>query len=327
MFKKISFLLVSAVSIIYLVSIPTQVNKSIAQSPIAKLSAERYSKTVDVTGSVISADTENLFLSIPIIPDKTYVKVGDRVKKGDLLFTIDIDNLQKYLENALLAGSDNKELLYYISEELGSKEKIEKALKEIKPAYYAQKSGIVTTFNLQNNTLSNPLLPVLSIADSSALIVSVDVPVESAKKIKKGQSVDIYMEGTQTAHYTGTIKSVSSLAKNKIEGTKTTVCVPVEVEFDKISNEIIPGLPADIKIKTEKAKTIYCLNYMAIGQDDEGEYVYSYNNGVLEKKYIKTGEELKGKVEVLSGVTKDDYIVGDIAKVNENTKMIKVIEE
>lgn len=255
------------------------------------------------------------------------MKLGQRVKKGDLLFSIDIPKLKEYLENALVGGSDNTEMLYYISEVLNTKEKVESAISQLKPHYYAQKDGIVTAFNLENNALNNPLLPVVSIANSNELIISADIPIENSAQLQKGQNAYITLENGKNTQLEGNIKQVSSIAKPKISGTKTTVCVPIEISLKNINDDVFPGIPANVQIQTGDRKDIFCLSFMAIGQDEKGEYVYTYNKGQLEKKHIETGEELNGKVQILSGLTPQDFIVADVAKVTNKTRLIKVVKE
>ena len=67
--------------------------------PIAKPSATPYQKTIAATG-IVEAQNRNIFIGSPVpgLVDDYFVKVGDKVQKGDLLFTIDGRDLKAQLE-------------------------------------------------------------------------------------------------------------------------------------------------------------------------------------------------------------------------------------
>lgn len=327
MFKKIAIFFVTLGVSVYLISLPFQVQANIVETPVTKLSNLEYANSITLNGTVEGADSHNLFLAIPIIPNEVYAKQGQRVSKGDLLFTVDIDQLKEYLEKALVAGGDSADLLNYISEFLNTEEKIEKAMRDIKTHYYAEKDGVISSLNIEKNTLSNPLLPILSITNSKQLVINADLPAEQANIVSQGQRVAIDLKNGAQSTYSGKVKQVSGIAKTKLDGTKFSVFIPVEIEIETTDNDIIPGLKAEVKIQTEREKNISFLPYASISQDDKGEYVYVLKGPKIEKKYIEVGEDLEEGVEVVSGVSQEDIVIKDIAKIKHQNQTVKVVKE
>lgn len=67
------------------------------------------------------------------------------------------------------------------------------------------------------------------------------------------------------------------------------------------------------------------LPYEAINQDDNGEFVYILRNGRVYKRYVETGRELSGGVELKTSIASDENII-TVDKIPENGSAVKFDE-
>ena len=115
--------------------------------------------------------------------------------------------------------------------------------------------------------------PAITIASDEGLQVRLSVNESQISDIQVGQPAEITGVGFHTC-YTGTVKSISSEAKQVVSTTGQETVVEVVVSVDNPGNDIKPGYTAKAKIITAQNDNVLIAPYEAVRAEEDGsEYV------------------------------------------------------
>ena len=123
------------------------------------------------------------------------------------------------------------------------------------------------------------------------------------------------MEFTLSAYpndvFTGTVSKIAGSARSQYSGAVLETVVDVLISPDSTDPRLRSGLTADVRFQLSDPRKICVLPYNAIGQDEEGEYVYLLEDGAAVKHKIFTGAEFSDGTEVIKGATINDKVFLD----------------
>lgn len=118
-----------------------------------------------------------------------------------------------------------------------------------------------------------------------------------------GQPAEITISGKS---YTGTVSKINHIAEENTSGTAT---VAARIHIDNPDENIFLGLDAKLKILTASEKGVLQVPVEAVNVDSQGEFCYLIENGVLAKKYVKTGISSETYIQILDGLSENQEIV------------------
>lgn len=118
-----------------------------------------------------------------------------------------------------------------------------------------------------------------------------------------GQPAEIIISGKS---YTGTVSKINHIAEQNTSGTAT---VAARIHIDNPDENIFLGLDAKLKILTASEKDVLQAPVEAVNVDSQGEFCYLIENGILTKKYIKTGISSEAYIQILDGLSENQEIV------------------
>ncbi len=75
---------------------------------VEEVSSGDIENVISISGNVVSAETQTIYADVDGTLNEVKVKVGDKIKKGDLLFTYDTEKLDLAVKQAELAISQAK---------------------------------------------------------------------------------------------------------------------------------------------------------------------------------------------------------------------------
>jgi membrane fusion protein (multidrug efflux system) len=111
--------------------------------------------------------------------------------------------------------------------------------------------------------------------------------------------------------FTGTVSKIAGSARSQYSGAVLETVVDVLISPDSTDPRLCSGLTADVRFQLSDPRKICVLPYNAIGQDEEGEYVYLLEDGAAVKHKIFTGAEFSDGTEVIKGATINDKVFLD----------------
>jgi RND family efflux transporter MFP subunit len=318
-FKNKKFIIIGIVvlAVIAFIAIPalTGGKNAAALNDVAytTLAKSMLTESVSVTGTIESGDSKNVYTTLNYPTKEVFVEVGDIVKAGDVLATLDTANLALDLQQAIYneqssSGSakialDNAKTLYEsnkLSFEMGEISQVEltKSLNDYKNAQlnYNNNSASITVQKLQDQlddsiikapingsvTLVNVIVGNMSsgilfeVENIGSLKVTTGIKEFDVSKVKVGQKVEIKTDSTGDKVIKGTVTLIAPAASKGTNGqtvSSSDVQFDAEISIDDKDPNLKIGMNARLNITIAEKKDIYSVPFDAITQNAAGDNV------------------------------------------------------
>ncbi len=317
---------------------------------VSSVSENSSNPFLTVSGKVEAAKSANISTRMMGYVDKIYVQVGDKVRNGQLLLSVNnvdvsaklaqvnagiteaqaaFNNAEKDYNRYTALFQDNsasrKELDDMTAQFEMAKARLE-AAREMKNEVNAQLSyanirapfsGVVTNKFINTGDMANPGMPLLEVESPGTYQVLAMVPESEILAIQKDTKVDVQLKSLGKI-VGGKITEVSTSAKN------TGGQYMVKVLLDASDANILSGMYATVQfpIVQESSKAIMIPNDALVYNGQlTGIYTVSQSNTAL-LRWLRLGRTVGDKVEVLSGLSADEkYIVSAEGKLYNGVKI------
>jgi len=267
-----------------------------------------------------------------------HVKVGDNVRKGQLLVSInDSDILAKeaQVKAGIIqakAGLKNAEKDYnrfktLFSQNSASQKELddmttryEVAKAQLEAAHQMQNevnahlsysnirapfSGTITGKYVNNGDMANPGMPLVSLEAPGKFIATAMVPETEISNIKKGSTVKVFVKSTEE-QLTGKVTEVSNSAR--LTGGQYIV----KIDLDKTASKLYSGMFVTTHFPIEATEnTVVSVPKSVLVKRGElvGIYTLSESNTAI-LRWVRLGKSMGDDVEILSGLNQGEtYIV------------------
>lgn len=241
------------------------------------LGASLMADTLTLSGTVISDNQKMITSRFMGFVTNVNVSEGDRVKKDQVLYTIDsreIDSAKRQAESGLQISENQyanvkinlerykklyeKDMVakYKVEElELAAKNledmiNISKArLQEVENQYKyliikAPNNGVIISKNIKVGEMAIPGMPAVVLSDLSNLKVEIEVAEQDMKSIYVGKPVIVNIPSLQ-------IKTGGKIAAIIPSSNPMTHTFKIKISLDKQSNKIYPGMYATVDIEVQ----------------------------------------------------------------------------
>ncbi|KXZ40550.1 RND family efflux transporter, MFP subunit [Alkalithermobacter thermoalcaliphilus JW-YL-7 = DSM 7308] len=317
----------------------------------------------DLTGKVVPFERVNLSPKMPGKVSSINVNVGDKVKKGDILFTLD----QKDILNAIAQAQASYDLA------LASYENIKNQVKVFDENYERMKkmfeSGFISKEELEKYEMSRANLPNLDIAKLqlnqskvmldnaksniedtiirspiSGVVTSINVNVgeiaSSAVFSVVVMNIDkVYVDvnvseslvnrlnvGDSVDIYIDSVKADPFKAKIKSISISNTMTYPVRIELDNSENLIKPGMNARVSFVTEKRESVLAVPSSAVVVKNGESVVFIVENDKAIIRPVKIGIDNGEYVEIVEGLVEGESVVVKGQEYLEDKSKVVVVE-
>ena len=310
-----------------------------------------FESYIEADGSVKSDNTKKIYVQQSLQVDKVLVKLGDYVKKGQVLLTFN--------------SSDRDEVIRNIAKESANLSQLERNYNSYKKLYAAggaaridyqtietsiQQSriaiaqyranldkmpidiispvdGTITALTADENYRVNTQVNLLEIEDLTNVYVSTQVPEYSIKNLAVGQKAEVTLKSSDKK-YQGTVTEVSTVSSDSSTDTAAYVDVKVKVDATQLDKNFIPGFKASVKIITSSKQNVLSIPRTSIGEDEQGnKYVWKIVNGTVKKTIIKDGESNQNLIEILSGIAKGEKILEIMSTTLKDGQKLKITDK
>lgn len=247
--------------------------------------------------------------------DKILVEVGDKVREGQLLATLDptqynqqmtsLKNLRadyERLESVYNAGGISQQTLDQTRTNLMIQEEVAKNLKT-NIEVLSPINGVVTARNTEAGNLF-VAQPILNLMQINKLKVTANVPEIYFPNVKLGMTVALTTEVYPGEVFEGT---VSLIAPAISADTRT---FGVEVTLPNPSERLRPGMFGRTTFSMSSKEGIMIPDVAVqkqLGTDDR--YVYINNGGVAERRAVSIGRLVGSSYDILSGIEVGDEVI------------------
>ena len=318
---------------------------------VNQIKANGNNPFLSVSGKIQATNSADLSTRMMGYVNKVHVNVGDKVRKGQLLVSINNSDLQakRAQINAGIteatAAFNNAQKDYnrfknlFANNSASQKEMDDRtahfemakarleAANQMKNEINAQFaysnitapfSGTVTSKNVETGNMANPGVPLISLETPGNFEVMAMVPETEISEIQKGTLVDVLIKSISKT-IKGKVVEVSTSAKN------TGGQYLVKIDLEKTDANILSGMFTTVQFPVErKAKTELVLiptEVIVTNGQLSGVYTVSQTNTAL-LRWLRLGRTFGDQVEVLSGLNSDEaYIVSAEGKLYNGAKV------
>ncbi len=296
--------------------------------------------TVPLTGRIEPVKEVSIIPKMPGQVANVYVKLGDQVSEGTLLFDLDKTQILASYNQAnevYLNAKLNYERMQTLYQEGAiSKQQFE----QVKMQYDTSSQtkimaqdglsntsitspikGFVTSINVVPGGMASQAMPSASIADISQVEIRSSVSESLINKIKVNDKVKVFVASVSDQPLTGTI---TALSPAPAAGSLT---YPLIVTIDNPNAAIKPGMSAEIIMVSEKTENALVVPSNAV-MIKGGKTVVAQidaNNKVILKE-VTLGIDNGTSAQIKSGLSAGDKIVISGQQYLDETSIISIIE-
>ena len=300
-------------------------------------------RSITLPGDMVGFYESSLYAKVTGYLQSISVDKGDWVKKGQVLATIEVPELQQRVARAA-ASLDVQRLTYERLEQVWKSDPRLVARQDVDIAQgkfleakadvdelqalvsytkiIAPFDGIVTGRFVdpgalikaggdqgsaaQNEGSAHPVgtaSPVVSLAMIDTMRIYVYVPQGVVGFVRRGTPATVTLQGLPGHPFPGT---VTRFAESLDLSTRTML---TEIDLDNQEHRLYPGMYANVTLQLERHPDVIQVPDSAIGESSTGSYVFAVQDGKLSKREISLGIRAGHLVEVTKGLSGDEQLV------------------
>ena len=333
----------------------TEITEKIAslEATIASQDTSRQVRITNVTTIDLAPQTFEHFFTVQgmvesdqnaqIFPEAagkiTSIKVneGDKVKKGQVLLTIDnkivgnqIDEVKSRLSLAEIVFKKQSSLW---DQKIGSEiqfleaknnyESLKQNLEALQSqlalySIYAPFSGVIDEIFPKEGEMAAPQMPAFRLVNTDNMYIKSDVTERYLSSLKAGDEVNVSFPGIGLKQST-TIERLGSF----INPNNRTFKVRLSLKNEE--GKLKPNLLAELKIRDYVADSTVVMAASLVQMTPSGEeFVYALEDNKAKKLTVTTGMTYNGQVEILNGLSGTETLIDKGARSIKNGDTVNV---
>ena len=269
--------------------------------------------------------------------EDVFFKVGDRVKKGDILVKLDSttqalavdqgrNNIQSaeervnnardalnraealngkgYMSPAALENLRYEKITADIALTVG-KSQLEAQIKALEDTVLvAPHDGVIGDRKVEPSETVGGNVDLISVVNTAELEIAVEVPTRAISHVSIGDTVELHTDASD-----GSLKG--SVMRIAPAANETSRSVTVFLTVQNTEQKAWPGTFATGEIVTKAAENVIAIPLEAVISEGAFNYILKITDNKIEKAAITVGEtwEVAKKVTVVEGLNKDDTIL------------------
>lgn len=279
--------------------LPAAVEASVPAAVSISPTEVYYSESVNTSGTLCYIGQGDVTSALPLVLSEFEVEEGDHVEVGDVIARVDRKASETFISS-----------LGKVSQLAAATASLSTAMSLIPEEITADRSGTVISTAGAGAAVESGT-SIATIAGTDSLVLTSAVSELNIARIQPGQPVEFTLSAYPNDVFTGTVSKIAGSARSQYSGAVLETVVDVLISPDSTDPRLCSGLTADVRFQLSDPRKICVLPYNAIGQDEEGEYVYLLEDGAAVKHKIFTGAEFSDGTEVIKGATINDKVFLD----------------
>lgn len=311
--------------------------KQIKNSEVTTIAPQLLQQTVKVTGTFAPGEQSDVASQVSGRVLSVAVRPGDSVAKGQVLATIDTENLEIQLSQQRATADATRAQLLSAEQQLARSEELAKsglaspsALEQARSSAAALRANLAALENgvksaelsLSNANVRAPIdgvvsarsvepgqsvaagTPLLTVVNLDVMEYQASASVSSSALIAPGQQVRVTVAGLDSREFLGTVTRVNPVA---LAGTRT---VPVYILLDNADHQLRGGMFATGQIVVVEKSGATAIPSIAVREDAEGFHVLKIVDEKLVRQPVETGTSWdRGRIVETEGLSHGDVVV------------------
>lgn len=227
---------------------------------------------VIANGEIESQNSVNVFPDVSGKIMETNVMLGSSVRRGDVIAYVDPNSPGQYYK---------------------------------KSPVYAPINGSIISTPLKNGTTVSTSTVIAIVGDIANLQVSADIPERYVAVLKPGLKAEVSVEAYPGVVFNATVTRVSPV----VDTTSRTK--EVILHFDERDSRVNAGMFGKIKLYTQDYAGEVTMPADALVSLNDEYYAYVVKDGgdTVERRKVKTGQSVDGRIQILEGVNEGEKVV------------------
>lgn len=278
-------------------SLPSAVEAGVPAAATVTPKEVIYNEYVLGSGSLCYINQSDVTSALPLVIKDFTVEPGDIVAVGDVVARVDRTATESFISSlgkvSQLATASLSTAMAFIPDEIT-----------------ADRSGrVISTAGNGSSVESGSC--ICTIAGTDSLVLTAAVSELDISRIELGQTVRFTCSAYPEEEFTGTVARIAAAARSQYSGAVLETVVDVLITPDTPDHRLKSGLTADVRFEVSDPRRICVLPYEAIGQDNEGEYIYVFENNTAVRRKIFTGAEFSDGTEIVKGAAAGEKVLLD----------------
>lgn len=287
--------------------------------PIVRTDVVHATDVDQLKSYTATIEADNLNNIAPANPNRIKtiaVEVGDRVRRGQRLVTLDSATADQLKINLDEIEREYKRAVELLNIGAGTQQAVDQLKAQLDAArtQYANVmentvlvspiNGVVTARNYDPGDMTGSL-PVLTVGQLSPRVkVMINVSETDLSLVRRGMQVKVSFDAYPDEEFTGTIARVYPTVDT---ATRT---FQVEVSIDNPKERILPGMFGRVEFNLGKNNRVVVPDRAVVKQTGSGnKYVYVLHGKRVSYERVELGRRLDTSYELLSGVNDGDTVV------------------
>ncbi len=310
------------------------IKNEVEQVEVLTLHKEKVAHTLTLSTTLQGYETMNIAPSLTGKIEYIHVDVGSRIQKGQLLVTMDQNQLNttKLAFANLKVEMERMEALHKtgsISQQAYDQMKLQYEQTEESLAFLqkntfvkADFSGVISAKNYENGELYSGA-PILVLTQINTLKAYVNIPETYYPTIKEGQNVKLVSDIYPDQEYIAIIETVYPT----IDASTHTFQVKLKISNPK---EILrPGMFGRVTVEIGEVETLL-VPYQAVLklQGSNERYIFVNDNGEAKRVVVTLGQRFDDRMEIISNEIKegDEIVTAGQSRLISGVKL-KVVKD
>jgi membrane fusion protein (multidrug efflux system) len=316
--------------------------KQSAETPVLviKTKKETIFDEFDAVGNTNSLESVNITANVTEPVREIKFTDGQTVKQGDVLVELDHNEELAQLQAASAEVKEQEREISRTESLLKNKAATKKELDERITLLDVAKNrlnevqakindriikapfdGVLGLRNISVGTLVQPGGLITTIDNITQIKVDFNVPAIYLKSLKTGMPVSVNIEALGKV-FTGEVSNIDSRVSTETRTVTVRAVIPNE------NGSIKPGLVATVTMMQDKRESIL-VPEESITQRKDTHSVFVVNaENVINKREVKVGTRIPGKVEIIEGLNEGELVVArGLMQVNEGKKVSAEIRD
>lgn len=298
-----------------------------------------YQTQISYSGTIEESVSISLSFPIPGMVDRVMVRQGQKVRKGELLATVNGDSYKNAYELSL-AKQKQAEDAYQRFEPMFKNStmpeikmvEIQTGLKQsIASTAIAKKNwddcklvapidGVIGKRSIEPGMNVLPGVPVLTLVQIEKVFVRFPVPENEVSRVKKEQPAEINIPALGSGVYHGKVEEIGVIANILSRSYDAKIGLP------NPSGDIRPGMVCNVRLMIDDKTNCLIVPNHAVQVDENGEhfvYVADMTTNKAQKRKITIGPLLTDGICVTGGLeTNEKVIVSGGQKLADNSAIV-----
>ena len=301
--------------------VSSQRSKSILQVEAKVINPERIDNIIKITGAILANESVALRSEISGKIEKIFFNEGNRVKKGDLLLTINDDEIVAQLERLNYTQKLNEDIEYrlrqLLEKEAISREEYDIGLTTLnttlsdikereariaKHKLHAPFDGIIGLRQVSEGSYLSPSDLVVNIYNINPVKVEFSVPGKYSSMVSKGDSISFNIEASDN-EYTGIIYALEPHIDPR---TRTLQIRAICKNDDEV---LMPGQFVSIEYTLNTITNALMVPSESIIPELNSHKLFTYNDGIVSQATVMVGLRTDNAVQITRGINPGDTVI------------------